>query len=292
MRMGLDRISRAAAVGVARGSTGRFLRRAHSSRALAIVLLTAAGLSGRVAAQPAAGAAEPDANQTAPDASKVEPPASTPEPDASKSEPAESKPEPDKPAPNETEPPVKKADAATKPAPPTAAEPSEPPHSEPKTEPKSEEELESEELEPNLDVAARLGSGFMRGGQGGLTSGQRDPFTLDIEVMRVKDARFMYGGALRIELEDAKAVAGIARLAFRHRMGSIELRPGAGIPFYFAPRTMLGLEGSCGFRMPLSGDGLGFSGSVSAAAFMIGSDIPHGSTVIMFHVFLGIDLLL
>jgi hypothetical protein len=292
MRMGLDWISRAAAVGVARGSRGRSLRLAGPSRTLALVLLMAAALSEQVAAQPAAGAAEPPASEPAPDASNLEPPAATPEPDASKPEPADGKPEPDKSAPDTTDPTAKKPDAAAKPAPPTAAAPSEPPPAQPQTEPKSEEELESEQLEPILDVAARLGSGFMRGGQGGLTSGQRDPFTLDVEVMRVKDARFMYGGALRIELEDAKAVAGIARLAFRRPMGSLELRPGGGIPFYFAPRTMLGLEASCAFRLPLSTEGLGFSGSVSAAAFMVGSDIPHGSTVIMFHVFLGVDLLL
>jgi hypothetical protein len=289
MRMGLDRISRATAFGVVCGSVRRWLRLRWPGCVLVVVLLTAAVHPRQVAAQPAQGTAEPDASKTAPDVSKAEPPASTPEADASNAAPADNKPEPDKAQPDKPEPTVKTPESAAKKAPPTAAPPAEP---QSKADERSDEERESEEQEPSIDVAARLGSGFMRGGNGGLTSGQRDPFTLDIEVMRVKGPLFLYGGALRIELEDAKAVAGIARIALRHPMGSFELRPGAGLPFYVAPRTMLGVEGSCGFRLPLSKDGFGFSGSVSAAAFMIGSDIPQGSTVIMFHVFLGVDLLL
>jgi hypothetical protein len=182
-------------------------------------------------------------------------------------------------------------DAATskKPdAPPEAVPPD--PDSTPTIETEGNEQLN--ETGPIVDLSARLGSGFMRGGKGGLTTAQRDPVTLDVEVMRLKEQHWMYGGALRMELEDAKAVAGIARIALREQVGSLELRPGAGIPFYFAPRTMLGAEASVAFRKPLTDSGIGLSGSGSAAAFMVGSDIPHGVVVIMFHVFIGIDLLL
>jgi hypothetical protein len=249
-----------------------------------LVLLMAAAQTRPTAAQPAPAPAEPAAAPAAaPDAS--------PAPDGAAATPAlgagaaldtsAATPDPEKPA-----------DAAKpKPAPPKPPEDDAdaPPPNKPI---ESEERLANEEQEPSVDIAARLGSGFMRGGQGGLTSAQREPFTLDIEVLKVKDATWLFGGALRIELEDAKSVAGIARIALRHPMGSFELRPGAGIPFYFAPRTMLGAEGFCAFRMPLSAEGLGLSGSVSAAAFFTGNDIPHGSTVIMFHVFIGVDLLI
>ena len=62
-----------------------------------------------------------------------------------------------------------------------------------------------------------------------------------------------------------------------------------GVPFYFAPRTMLGPEASLGIKLKLGKD-LGVLFNLSAAAFMIGNDVPHGSTVIMFHGFLGIEL--
>jgi hypothetical protein len=150
---------------------------------------------------------------------------------------------------------------------------------------------EPEAHEPAFDLGASLGSGFMRGGIGGLMVAQRIPFTLDVQVMGVQDAHWLLGGVLRLELEDAKSVAGIARIALRHPMGSLELRPGAGLPFYFAPRTMLGAEASLGFRYALS-NGFGLIGQLAASAFMIGDDVPHGSTVIMLHVFFGIDLLL
>jgi hypothetical protein len=152
-------------------------------------------------------------------------------------------------------------------------------------------EPEPQPNEPSFDLGASFGSGFMRGGKGGLTVAQRAPFTLDVQVMGVQDAHLLLGGALRLELEDAKSVAGIARVALRHPVGSLELRPGAGIPFYFAPRTMLGIEASLGVRKALS-NSFGLIGQLSAAAFMIGDDVPHRSTVIMFHLFIGIDLLI
>jgi hypothetical protein len=152
-------------------------------------------------------------------------------------------------------------------------------------------EPEPEVNEPAFDLAASIGSGFMRGGIGGLMVAQRIPFTLDVQVMGVEDKHWLLGGALRLELEDAKSVAGIARIALRHPLGSLELRPGAGLPFYFAPRTMLGAEASLGVRYALS-NGFGVLGQLAASAFMIGDDVPHGSTVIMFHLFFGIDLLM
>ncbi|HEY2734540.1 MAG TPA: hypothetical protein VGI70_11180 [Polyangiales bacterium] len=160
---------------------------------------------------------------------------------------------------------------------------------EPERDPRDPSELDPG---PIVDLAGRVGIGFMRGGQGGLMTGQMTPITVDVEAMRLKDTQWMYGAVLRMELEQAMAIAGIARVALRHWLGSLELRPGAGIPFYFAPRTMLGAEASLGVRKVLSDDGLGLTGSFSAAAFFTGTDVPHGSTVLMFHLFIGIDLLL
>jgi hypothetical protein len=156
--------------------------------------------------------------------------------------------------------------------------------------PVTTEEKEPKE-QPSADVSFHLGTGFMRGGLGGLMEAQLAPITMELQALRIQDARLLLGGALRVELQDAKAVAGIARIALRYPFGSLELRPGAGIPFYFAPRTMLGLEGGLGARLPLSDD-LGLVAQLSASAFMIGNDVPSGSTVIFIHLMVGVDLML
>jgi len=148
---------------------------------------------------------------------------------------------------------------------------------------------QAEDVEPTLSLSANAGAGFMRGGHGGLMSGQRAPLALDIQVLTTKAPRFLIGGALRIELEDSKSVAGIPRLQLRHALGPLELRPGVGLPFYFAPKTMLGPEASLWAKLKLGKD-FGLLVSLSAAAFMVGNDVPHGSTVIMFHAFLGFEL--
>jgi hypothetical protein len=146
------------------------------------------------------------------------------------------------------------------------------------------------EPSPNtLSLSANIGAGFMRGGHGGLMSGQRAPLALDVEAMGVRQPQWLVGASMRIELEDAMSVAAIPRVVLRHPFGPLELRPGVGLPFYFAPRTMLGPEARLGIKLAI-GKELGVIVNVSAAAFMVGNDVPHGATVIMFHLFLGLEL--
>jgi hypothetical protein len=142
-----------------------------------------------------------------------------------------------------------------------------------------------------LNLGTSFGSGVMRGGHGGLASAQRAPFFVDATVLGVQESWLLVGGSLRVELEDGRAVAGVARAVLRHKLGAMELRPGAALPFYFAPRTMLGPEADLGLRFPLS-QGFGLVANAGVAAFMIGNDVPHGTTVVMFHLQLGVDLFL
>jgi hypothetical protein len=146
---------------------------------------------------------------------------------------------------------------------------------------------------PTLAWALSGAAGFMRGGRGGgLMTAQMTPMALEFQGLSIQeDDQWLIGGALRFELEQAMAVAGIAKVAFRHSLGKLELRPGASLPFYFAPKTMLGPQADLGIRYKLS-DSMGLLGQLTAAAFMIGNDVPHGSTVLMFHLFFGVELLL
>jgi len=149
----------------------------------------------------------------------------------------------------------------------------------------------AQNTEEFLDLATSFGSGIMRGGHGGLAAAQRAPFFVDVTVLGAEDTWLLVGGSLRIELEDGRAVAGIPRIVLRHRLSKLELRPGAALPFYFAPKTMLGPEANLGARYALD-NGFGIVGGVGVSAFMIGNDVPRGSTVVMFHLQLGVDLFL
>lgn len=153
----------------------------------------------------------------------------------------------------------------------------------------SDEPEERERSEPNLSMSAQLGAGYLSGGHGGLFDANRSPLALDVQVMTVREPRYLLGGALRIELEGAHAVAAIARLQLRHPLGPIELRPGIGLPFYFAPRTMLGAEAGMWGRLTFSQD-LALLLALSASAFVMGDDVPKGNTVIMLQIFVGVEL--
>ena len=146
-----------------------------------------------------------------------------------------------------------------------------------------------EASEPVLSLSAQVGVGYLSGGHGGLFAANRSPLALDVQVLAVREPRYLIGGALRIELEGAKAVAGIFRFQLRHPLGPIELRPGIGVPFYIAPRTMLGPEVGVWGRLSFSRD-LALLAALSASAFVMGDDVPKGSTVIMLQVFIGAEL--
>jgi hypothetical protein len=178
------------------------------------------------------------------------------------------------------------APAAAPASPADAAAPTPAQATAPTTEPEAEPEEKPEPTEPYLSLSAQLGAGYISGGGGG---GGRAPLALDVQVLTVREPRFLIGGALRIELEGANAVAGIFRFQLRHPFGPIELRPGIGVPFYIAPRTMLGPEaGICG-RMTFSPD-LALLAAFTASALVMGDDIPKGTTVIMLQVFVGAEL--
>ena len=146
-------------------------------------------------------------------------------------------------------------------------------------------------VEEWLDVSGGFGSGIMRGGRGGLASAQRAPMFVDATALGVQESWLLVGGSLRVELEAGRAVAVVPRAVLRHKLGRLELRPGAALPLYFAPKTMLGPEADLGLRFAMN-NGFGLLANAGIAAFMVGNDVPHGTTVVMFNLQLGVDLFL
>jgi hypothetical protein len=151
--------------------------------------------------------------------------------------------------------------------------------------------VRAQAVEEWLDISGGLGTGVMRGGRGGLASAQRSPIYVDATALGVQESWLLVGGSLRMELEDGRAVAAVPRVVLRHKMGRFELRPGAAIPFYFAPKTMLGPEADLGLRFAMK-NGFGLLANAGIAAFMVGNDVPHGTTVVMLNLQLGVDLFL
>lgn len=151
--------------------------------------------------------------------------------------------------------------------------------------------VQAQAVEEWLDISGGLGTGVMRGGRGGLASAQRSPIYVDATALGVQESWLLVGGSLRMELEDGRAVAAVPRVVLRHKMGKLELRPGAALPFYFAPKTMLGPEADLGLRFAMK-NGFGLLANAGVAAFMVGNDVPHGTTVVMFNLQLGVDLFL
>ncbi|HET6334901.1 MAG TPA: hypothetical protein VFG30_16870 [Polyangiales bacterium] len=151
--------------------------------------------------------------------------------------------------------------------------------------------VRAQAVEEWLDISGGLGTGVMRGGRGGLASAQRSPIYVDATALGVQESWLLVGGSLRMELEDGRAVAAVPRVVLRHKMGRFELRPGAAIPFYFAPKTMLGPEADLGLRFAMK-NGFGLLANAGISAFMVGNDVPHGTTVVMLNLQLGVDLFL
>jgi len=95
---------------------------------------------------------------------------------------------------------------------------------------------------------------------------------------------------LRLEVADATAVGLIPRIEYNRAAGAtwFYVRPFAGLPFFFSPFSLAGLEAglSLDFRM---GD-FSIVLSMMADVYFWGSDLPKDSTLFMFNGSLGFEL--
>lgn len=140
-----------------------------------------------------------------------------------------------------------------------------------------------------LGIAA--GSGVSLGGGSARTVVLRSPFFLDLAARTWTDEQpeMMWGGSLRAEVEGRTSVAIVPRAELAKRFGPIVVRPGVGVPFFFAPFTMLGVEAGATAVLHLA-HGFGALASLTVDAFFLGSDVPEGSAVLMFNGVLGVEL--
>jgi hypothetical protein len=97
----------------------------------------------------------------------------------------------------------------------------------------------------------------------------------------------LWGGALRAELLGQVSAGGVARVELRKPLGSLELRPGVGLPFVLVPESMFGIETSAVLRIPL-GD-FGLTVTLLVDLFLFGTDVPADSAVVMLNGLVGVD---
>jgi hypothetical protein len=142
-----------------------------------------------------------------------------------------------------------------------------------------------------MNLAVGLGGGFERGAGYGLLDGRRSPVFIEAAVRTFPDEEpvLALGGSLRFELEQAIGLALIPRAELRYPGSFLELRPGIGVPIFVSPKMMLGPEVSLAARMG-GRRGIGFFVMGTLAAFIVGSDVPDDSTVVMLNLQIGADL--
>jgi hypothetical protein len=140
-------------------------------------------------------------------------------------------------------------------------------------------------------VLLDLGTGLEVGGSGGGTVAARSPLFLDVGARTWTDEQpeVSWGGSLRVEVEGRASAAVVPFAEVQRPLGPLLLRPGVGVPFFFAPFTMLGLEGVLTARLGL-GAGLALLAAVRVDAFFLGSDVPADSAVLMFNGACGVEL--
>lgn len=146
---------------------------------------------------------------------------------------------------------------------------------------------QSQAVSPGL--SARLGAERSAGQDGGATA--LAPLTLDASVRLWTDeaTRLAYGGSFRVELGGSGSVGIVPRVELRHMLGDFELRPGVALPFYFAPKTLLGPELSAGIRYPIAA-GFGLIADLAITAYVVGNNLPEGSTLLQITGGVGVDL--
>ncbi|NOY92529.1 MAG: hypothetical protein GXP55_15150 [Deltaproteobacteria bacterium] len=140
-------------------------------------------------------------------------------------------------------------------------------------------------------VGLNVGSGLTLGTGGSQdTVMERTPIFLDAVLRSWSDEapNPVFGAALRLEVDGRVSVGIVPRIEWDQRLGSLELRPFAGVPFIFAPFSLLGLEVGVSAAIPL-GDSLNLVASFMADAYVWGSDLPGDSAVVMLNGTIGIE---
>lgn len=142
-------------------------------------------------------------------------------------------------------------------------------------------------------VALVAGSGISLATGQATSLANRTPLFVDVAYRgwNSEDPSFAWGASVRAEFEGRTSLALVPRAELSTTVGPLTVRPGVAAPLFFAPFTLLGVEGSLTARLALT-EGLGIVAAFMADAFFLGGDLPDGSLLLMFNGTVGVDLVL
>lgn len=142
----------------------------------------------------------------------------------------------------------------------------------------------------HITVSLSGGSGLSLGtGQHGSVM-RHTPVFLDAAVRSwsSEEPNPVLGGVLRVEVDGRASIAVVPRAELVREFGPVQLRPFAGLPFFFAPFTLLGAEVGLMLAVPMSKTRL--VAGVLVDAFFWGSDLPSGQAVVALNLSVGLEL--
>ena len=141
-------------------------------------------------------------------------------------------------------------------------------------------------------VALSGGSGLSIGTGAQSTVMARTPIFVDLafRTLRSDEPTLVWGGSLRVEIDGRVGIGGVVRAELVHPLGPLSLRAGIGVPFFFAPYVLLGVEGSLGVRWPAATP-IAVVASILLDAYFAGSDLPRNSALFMANGALGAEFI-
>lgn len=146
----------------------------------------------------------------------------------------------------------------------------------------------------NISVSLLAGGGLSFGTGGGQSLLRHSPTHLDLAfrtwVSEGKHTRNpIVGAALRIEVEGRASVGIVPRAELAQSLGGIEIRPFVGVPFFFAPFSLLGAEVGAALTFQLHGK-TNVLITIVADAYFWGSDLPDGQAIVSLNAGVGFEL--
>ncbi|MFT5354614.1 MAG: hypothetical protein ACI9KE_001821 [Polyangiales bacterium] len=146
----------------------------------------------------------------------------------------------------------------------------------------------------NISVSLLAGSGVSFGTGSGQSILRHSPTHLDLAFRTwVSEGKHLrnpiVGAALRIEVEGRASVGIVPRAELMQTLGSVQIRPFVGVPFFFAPFSLLGAEVGAALTFQLHGQ-TNVLVTVVVDAYFWGSDLPDGQAIVSLNVGIGFEL--
>lgn len=152
---------------------------------------------------------------------------------------------------------------------------------------------------PHYEIGVHGGTGLTINSQVSENAGLSNPVQartrgfMDITFRFWKDQlpQLALGGAIRMELEGQTSFGIVPRAEYDIGVGSVyRFRPLVGVPIFFFPFTLVGIELGMAHEFVLGGGPVSLTATMMMDTFFLGSDLPDESLLFMFNGTLGLEV--